>query len=119
MDEIENARIACEISAIRIKEIQSTRPEDYPDSRAKDRTLELEKSNLKYRKEILIRTTLEYSIDMHRNFFFKNAQALQQDHHHVLQFMPEVIAQEFPTISNLKDQVKYWQLANERLNLRY
>jgi hypothetical protein len=119
MDEIENARIACEISAIRIKEIQSTGAEDYPDIRAKERTLEIEKSNLRYRKEILVRTTLEHSIDIHRNFFFKNARALQQDPNHILKFVPEVDAFEFPSIANLKEQVKYWQVANERLNMKY
>ena len=119
MDEIENARIACEICAIRIKEIESLAADDYKDKREKDNTLEIEKSNLKYRKEILVRSTLEHSIDIERAFFFKNARALQHDPNQILKFLPEIGALEFPTISNLKAQVKYWHHANERLMTRY
>jgi hypothetical protein len=117
MDEIENARIACEISALRIAEIESllSAENDYKNERQFETTLEIEKSNLKYRKEILIRTTLEYTIDENRSMFFKNAQALRQDPKHILQFMPKVNVQEFPTIPNLCAQVKYWQQANEKL----
>jgi len=117
MDEIENARIACEIAAMRIKEIESMISDqvEYKDRRQFERSLETEQSNLKYRKEILVRTALEYTIDETRSMFFKNAQALGQDAKHILQFMPKVNVQEFPTIPNLRSQVKYWQEANDKL----
>ena len=104
---------------MRINHIKTMEAGDYKEYRERGYTLEIETSNLKYRKEILVRTTLEHSIDFERGIFYKNAKALQHDPKDILTFLPEIIVQTFPTIGNLKAQVKYWNKANERLNSRY
>jgi hypothetical protein len=119
MDEIENARIACEIANIRIHEIESLISDDYKEKRRQEYAIDVEKANFKYRREILIRTTLEFTIDNERAMFFKNAKALGQDSNYILEFSPKINVQEFPTIPNLCAQVKYWQQANEKLYAHY